>query len=149
MPVISSDCLFPILSYERIKFGAEFANISAIDGFANTEAGIMIVHSADDATVPTRFGYDKFYEKYKDNDRFRFILYEDRGHTYLLYSESALKYNEDLNAKYDDYIKECAMKDSDEIKAQFMSAHLDKKQCFDINYPLMEEILIMFDEYCS
>ena len=60
--------------HERIKFG-EYASNTAMDGMENTEADIMIIHSKDDDTVPTAYGYDLFYEKYNDNPRFSFVLY--------------------------------------------------------------------------
>ena len=141
--------LLPYLKiYERIKFGAEFTDISAIDGFANTDAGIMIVHSKDDETVPTRFGYDKFYAEYKDNERFKFILYEDRGHTYLMYSEAALEYSKELDTEYKEYLTKIGKNDTDDVKAEFMSTHLDKEMCYEPNYELMAEIIALFDEYC-
>ena len=141
--------LLPYLKiYERFKFGTKFADISAIDGFANTNASIMIVHSMDDATVPTRFGYDKFYEEYKDNERFKFILYEDRGHTYLMYSAEALEYSEKLYAEYEKYLTTIGKNDTNEVKAEFMSAHLDKEKCYEPNSELMAEIISLFDEYC-
>ena len=69
--------------YERIKFGGKYADISALEGMEQSEARVMIVHSQNDATVPVQYGYDKFYEQFGDNDRFSFVLYEDRGHDYL------------------------------------------------------------------
>ena len=36
--------------YERLKFG-EYASYSAIEGFAGTNAGIMVIQSRDDETV--------------------------------------------------------------------------------------------------
>lgn len=142
--------LLPYLRlYERIKFGTEFTDISALGGFANTDAGIMIVHSTDDKTVPTRFGYDKFYDKYKNDPRFNFILYEDRGHTYLLYSEDAYIYNEMLEAEYKAYLTASGKKDTEDLKSEFMREHLDKSKCFEPNKALMDEVIAMLDEYCT
>ena len=85
--------LMPYLKlYERIKFGKEFTAVSALQGLEKTEAGIMVVHSKDDTTVPTKYGYDKFYEAFGNSDRFEFVLYEDKGHDYLFYSEAAWTY---------------------------------------------------------
>lgn len=69
--------------YERLKFG-EYAAYSALDGFENSDAGIMIIHSRDDYVVPIEYGYDKFYDVYGDNSRFSFIKYDDRGHNIQL-----------------------------------------------------------------
>ena len=50
--------------YEKIKFG-EYAKCNALDGFAATDAKVMVVHSQDDGVVPKSIGYDEYYEKYK------------------------------------------------------------------------------------
>ena len=69
--------------YERVKFG-KYASYSAIDGFENSDAGVMIIHSRDDLVVPIEYGYDKFYGVYGDDPRFCFIEYADRGHSIQL-----------------------------------------------------------------
>ena len=41
-------------------------------------------------------------------------------------------------------------KDIDDItKEEFMNGYLDKKQCFEPDPVLMEQILNMFDEHCT
>ena len=142
--------LMPFLKlYERIKFGEEFTAVSALDGFEKTEAGIMVVHSKDDTTVPTKYGYDKFYEAYGNSDRFEFVVYEDKGHDYLFYSEAAWAYREQLNADYKSYVEDNGREYSAETKEEFMNGYLDKKQCFEPDPVLMEQILNMFDTYCG
>lgn len=142
--------LMPYLKlYERIKFGKEFTAISALDGLEKTDAGIMVVHSKDDTTVPTKYGYDKFYEAFGNSDRFEFVLYEDKGHDYLFYSEAAWAYREQLNADYKSYVEDNGREYSAETKEEFMNGYLDKKQCFEPDPALMEQILNMFDTYCD
>jgi len=142
--------LMPYLKlYERIKFGKEFTAVSALQGFEKTKAGIMVVHSKDDATVPTKYGYDKFYEAFGNSDRFEFVLYEDKGHDYLFYSEAAWAYREQLNADYKSYVEDNGREYSAETKEEFMNGYLDKKQCFEPDPVLMEQILNMFDTYCA
>ena len=135
--------------YERIKFGKEYTAISAIEGLTKTDAGIMIVHSKDDITVPTKYGYDKFYEAFGNDDRFEFVLYEDKGHDYLFYSEAAWAYREQLNADYKSYVEDNGREYSADTKEEFMNGYLDKKQCFEPDPVLMEQILNMFDTYCT
>ncbi len=77
---------------EKNKFG-KYADYSAVDGFANTQAGIMIIQSKDDQNVPTFTGYDKYYERFKDDPRFTFKLYEDKGHLFIFYTKAARAYN--------------------------------------------------------
>lgn len=134
--------------YERIKFGKRFTAISAIEGLAKTDAGIMIVHSKDDTTVPIRYGYDKFYEEFGNSDRFEFVLYEDKGHDYLFYSEAAWAYREQLNKDYKSYVEDNGRNYCAEVKEEFMNKYLDKKQCFEPDPILMERIIKMFDTYC-
>ena len=73
--------------YDHLKFG-DVASNTAMDGFAASDCRVMIVHSADDDTVPIRYGYDIFYEEYKDDPRFTFVRYEDLGHNGFLYEEN-------------------------------------------------------------
>ena len=142
--------LLPYLKlYERIKFGKEFTAVSAIQGLEKTNAGIMVVHSKDDATVPTKYGYDKFYEAFRNSDRFEFVLYEDKGHDYLFYSEAAWAYREQLNADYKSYVEDNGREYSAETKEEFMNGYLDKKQCFEPDPVLMEQILNIFNTYCA
>ena len=141
--------LMPYLKlYERIKFGKAFTDITAIQGFQKTDAGILIVHSKDDTTVPTEYGYDKFYEAFGDSDRFAFVLYENRGHGYLFYSEAAEAYREQLNEDYRSYVEDNGKEYCVEVKEEFMNTYLDKKKCFEPDPVLMEQILEMFDTYC-
>ena len=131
--------------YERVKFGSKYADISALEGMAKSEACVMIVHSKDDATVPAQYGYDKFYEQFGENDRFRFVLYEDRGHDYLFYSDAAWEYRDQLNADYKSYVEDGGREYCAEVKKEFMDAYLDKKQCFEPDTELMGQIIAMFD----
>ena len=65
--------------HEWIKFGG-YASHTAMDGFSESNAAVMILHSFDDEMVPAEYGYDIYYETYGDDSRFRFIHFEDRGH---------------------------------------------------------------------
>ncbi|MBR7116975.1 MAG: alpha/beta fold hydrolase [Clostridia bacterium] len=146
----AAQILMPYLKlYEHIKFGKEYTDISALQGLDKTEAGIMIVHSKDDATVPAKYGYEKFYEAFGNSDRFEFVLYEDRGHDYLFYSEAAWAYREQLNADYKSYVEDNGREYSAETKEEFMNWYLDKKQCFEPDPILMERIVNMFNVYCG
>ena len=142
--------LMPYLKlYERIKFGEEFTAVSALKGLEKTDAGIMVVHSKDDTAVPTKYGYDKFYEAFGNSDRFEFVLYEDKGHDYLFYSEAAWAYRQQLNADYKSYVENNGKEYSAETKEEFKNGHLDKKKCYELDPVLMEQILNMFDTYCG
>lgn len=134
--------------YERLEFG-KYAAYSALDGFANSDAGIMVIHSKDDTMVLPENGYDKFYDVYGNNPRFRFVEYEDRGHDYLYYSEAAHRYKEQLNEDYAVYAETNGGEYDAETKAEFMKKHLDKSKCYELDYELMKEILEFYDTYCG
>ena len=117
---VGINLLMPYFSlYEWLKFG-EYAGYSAVDGFAKSEAGIMVIHSMDDTTVLPKYGYDKFFDIYNGDPRFIFRKYEDRGHGYLYYSEAALRYRDRLNSDYTAYVETNGGEYSADLKAEFM-----------------------------
>ena len=65
--------------YEKYKYG-EYSACNALDGLASTDAKVMVVHSQDDDVVPISIGYDKYYERFKSDDRFTFVEFKDKGH---------------------------------------------------------------------
>lgn len=76
--------LLPYLKlYERLKFG-EYSTQTAMEGFAKSDAKVLIFHSEDDTTVPIIYGYDIYYEVYVNDPDFKFIRYKDKGHNALL-----------------------------------------------------------------
>ena len=111
-------------AYEQIKFGKEYTDITAIQGMEATNANILIAHSKDDTSVPTKYGYDIFNEKFGDSERFHYVLYEDKGHSDLYYSNEAIEYR----GKMGEHI--C----------------LEKQKCYELDEMLMEEILKMFEK---
>ena len=62
----------------------DYATNSALIGFASTDAEIMVVHSSDDSIVPIEYGYDIYYDAFKDDSRFTFIRLEGKGHNQFL-----------------------------------------------------------------
>ena len=72
--------LLPFASvYEYTKYG-DYAFSTAMKGFKNTDCEVMIVHGEQDDTIPIEYGYETYYKKYGDSDRFVFKKYEDRDH---------------------------------------------------------------------
>lgn len=138
----------PVYLYEQIKFGAEYTDLSVLGGMAATDARIMVIHSADDTTVPTKYGYDLFYETYCQDARFTFVRFENRGHGYLFCSEEALAYQKALQAEYEAYVEANGGKDTDAMEEAFMSQNLDKTRYYALDLELMAQILSMFDQAC-
>lgn len=131
--------------YERVKFGA-FGSASVMEGFEESKANVLVIHSRDDDMVLPENGYDIFFETYRDDPRFTFITYEDRGHNYVYYSEAAKEYREQLNKDYLAYVEAHGGVHSAEIKKEFMEKHLDKAQCYAFDEVLMERIVRFYDD---
>ncbi len=145
------DLMLPILNiYEDIKFG-EFADNTAMDSFEKSEAAVMVLHSEDDETVPKKYGYDIWYEKYKDDPRFVFKPYEDRGHSQIFYSEEAIAYTDSFNEEFAEWGKSLPDDISDEMlaeqKEKYINENLDREQWTNlIDTALFDEILAFYEE---
>ena len=87
-----------IALHERFKFG-EYATNTAMKGFDSTDASVLVVHSADDGVIGIEYGLDKYYEKYKDNPRFSFMRFEDRGHNDIFMNQDDT-YLDEINAEF-------------------------------------------------
>ena len=117
--------------YERFKFGKYAAN-TAMDGFASSDASVMVVHSADDNVIEIGYGCDKYYKKYKDDPRFTFLRFEDRGHNHIFNNQEDT-YQDEFNAEFDDWLKTLdydykAEENKDRFikeKAEYITEHLD------------------------
>lgn len=134
--------------YEALKFG-QYAYANAMDGFAASDAGVMILHSRDDMTVPACYGYDIFHEGYGESDRFRFVWYEDRGHSNVYYTPESVRYRNEMNQAYLSYVEERNAEHSAQIKEEFFGQFLDIRRAYELDMELMEEILAFFDAYAA
>lgn len=142
--------LMPVLSaYESIRFG-EYSENTAMEGFALSDARVMVVHSADDTTVPKKYGYDIWYETYKDDPRFTFIEYADKGHNSFLNSDEGLEYSEAFNEALNEYIEGLPEDLSEEavaeLKAEYIEENLDREKWANgVNEELFGEVLSFFN----
>lgn len=118
--------------HERIRFG-KYASNTAMDGFAASNAAVLAVHSADDGVVPIRYGYDIYYDAYKDDPRFEFMRFEDKGHNNM-FRDTA--YADALDADFPawletldyDYQAEENKQRFAEDKAGYLRENLDRAQ---------------------
>lgn len=132
-------------TYEHMKFG-KYATNTSMNGFKKSNANIMVIHSEDDDTVQKKYGYDIYYEKYKDSSSFKFISYSDRGHNQVYYSDTAISYVDGLNADIKKYFEGYDTISKDQ-KAAYINDHLDRKKWADL---LDEELFSkMLDFYNS
>lgn len=141
------EVLLPYLSLiESINFG-RYASYNCIDGFENTDAGVMIIHSADDNMISQVNSFDIFYNQYKSDSRFCFLKYEDRGHNYVYYSDIARQYKDEFNSKFEDYVNSLDEEFTTEIKAAYFEKNLDKQLLFDLDDELLNSIVKFYDDH--
>ena len=120
--------------HEQIRYGKYAAN-TATDGFDSTDAAVMIVHSADDDVIGIEYGLDKYYERYKDDPRFTFIRFEDRGHNEI-FNDPDNTYKDEFNAGFGpwtktldyDYTAEENKERFAEDKADYITENLDRER---------------------
>ncbi len=137
--------------HERIHYG-KYASNTALDGFSKSNAAVMIVHSFDDEVVPVEYGYETYYEKYRDNSRFRFIALENKGHNYF----GDDTYRNEFHAELDEWLKtldydydaaENKERFSDD-KADYIHHNLDReKWCNSLDSELFGDFVDFYDEH--
>ncbi len=143
--------------YESITFG-EYASNTASKGFASTQTKVMVLHSSDDTTVPMEYGYDIWYEKYKDDSRFTFIPFTNKGHSAIMQSEEAREYQAEFKAKgeawkealgYDTEAEENKERYESDM-ADFYAENFDKKAYgYMLDYEIFDRITDFYLEACE
>lgn len=132
--------------FERVKFGT-YSSYSCIGGFENSNAGVMVIHSQDDENISFEDQYLMFHNEYRNDPRFTFAPFTDRGHDYVYYSDRHREYRDSFNKRFATYVESLNGPFTAEIKAEYMQAHLDKAQLFDLDQELFEQILLFYDHH--
>jgi len=132
--------------HQLISFG-EYGNFTCLDGFENTDAGIMIIHSKDDTVVPYDIGYEKYYDRYSSDSRFTFVSYEDKGHDNMFYTVEANKYRQHVYALYEKYLEENGLDDNPELKCDFMDKYNLKERGYVLDEALMKKMVEFYNTY--
>lgn len=136
--------LKPYLSlYEYMKFG-KYSKYNCLDGYDNTAAHIIIVHSEDDQMISFNSSYSIYYNKYKDNPRFTFISFTDHGHNYPLLSQQALEYIDEFNKSFKDIYDKYDGDIPEDVLSETY-AQLDKTLAFEFDLETMGLILDIFN----
>lgn len=140
------DLLLPYLSlYEHLKFGG-YADSSAVRGFASSQADVLVLHSADDGTVPPATGIDRYRAAFGDDPRFTFVEFEDRGHSFLYYSDEARASIAVFNEDYYAYWEANDGGNNADLMNAWRAEHFDKQACFMLDEDLMSSIVSFYDE---
>ena len=114
---------------------------SACEGFANSKAKVMVIHSSDDPTVFAENGYDRYYEKFANDDRFIFRMYHDRGHSYPVNSDAGRACRTKIKEGYFAVVE----KEGKEAGEAYIASHMEREGCMQLDEPLMQEVLAMFE----
>lgn len=135
--------------YEGMKFG-DYAKSTAMEGFALSEAAVMVVHSDDDDTVPQQYGYDIWYETYGNDSRFTFVQLIGQGHNSFLSNDEIRAYTEEFNAEFDEYKKtlpeDISDEEFEELKIKYLNENLDRERWNNsVNTELFDQILAFFE----
>ena len=143
--------------YESITFG-EYASNTASKAFEASQAKVMVLHSSDDTTVPMEYGYDIWYEKYKDDPQFTFIPFTDKGHSSIMQSERAKEYQKEFQAKgeawkealgYDTEAEENKERYEADV-AGFYAENFDKTAYgYMLDYEIFDSIIKFYIEACA
>ncbi len=134
--------------YEEEIFG-DYAKMNCLDGFAATDAGVMIIHSADDNMIDKSISYDVFYENYGSDPRFEFIAYEDKGHSYIFHSDDAIAYLDEFNAEFNKYIEDLEGGFTPEAKAEYFTENLDMVRLNELDCKLMGKMLDFYEKHLN
>lgn len=118
-------------------------------------AAVLVLHSKDDGTVPIEYGYDIYYEKYKDDSRFEFIELEDRGHS-MVYDD--MSYMNEFNEEFEqwretldyDYEAKENQKRFSEDRMEYIHRNLDRNKWCDMLDPnLFSQFVAFYDEHIN
>lgn len=139
--------------YEEIKFD-NHAKSTALSGFEKSSAAVMVLHSTDDITVPKKYGYDIWYEKYRDDPRFIFKEYSDRGHSEVYYSDKGREYINTFNSGFKEWAgklpEDMEEEEFTEKREKYITEKLDREMwCDMLDYELFGEILVFYDEHIN
>lgn len=133
--------------YERLKFG-NYAKSTSLDGFKNSDAKVMIVQSIDDDLVPMSYGYDQYITAFGKDDRFKFVLCDDRGHNHLFRDDNYIQgFIDDMKnhldtMSFNDDEKDKEMREA--AKTEYVKQNLDREKW---THSLDEEVVKQFIEF--
>ena len=142
------DYLLPYLEeHEKEMFG-EYATMNVLESLDATDASVMFIHSDDDDMIPVEYSMDRYYEKYKEDERFTFVRFKDRGHNYLFCAEDRKEYIEKYNSGSEAYLEslgEISQEKKEEMISAYHEEHLDKHKAYQLDEELMMQILELYN----
>ena len=141
----SADNMIPFVSNKEQQMFGRYADSSAMKAFANSTSGVFIIQSYDDPVVLYESGYKFYYDTYKNDPRFKFILYENRGHNTVYFDESSIKYTKNLNEKWDAF---CKNNPTELEKEEFLKKNINRDIWNDrLDEDLFSQIIDFYSKY--
>lgn len=113
-----------ISAYEEYYFG-RYAKFDAINGFKNSRAKILCIHSKDDKTVPIDAGLNLYEKEFKSSPRFTFVKFDKAGHGEVFYTKEARDYYTFIRNQYNEKFKKDATSTKEDRKA-YLNSIIDK-----------------------
>ncbi len=138
------DFVLPILEKHEKKVFGEYASMSVLDSLDATDARILFIHSENDDMIPIEISFDRYYEKFSQNDRFSFVRFKDKGHNYVFTSEARFQYVEEYNKKAEEYWVSVGTM-TEEMRAAYYKEHFDKQKGYELNSELMAQMLELYN----
>ncbi len=146
-----TDLMIPCVKiHERIRFG-KVAGATAMKGFENSDARVMVVHSEDDDVVGINYGYDIYYDKYKDDPRFSFMRLTDDGHSYVFDDKTYIdEFNQQFQKWLDtldyDYADGANQEQFIKDKADYIHKNLDRQKWSNkLDTKMFDEFIAFYD----
>ncbi len=130
-----------VLLYEKICWG-KYSGISVCEGFENSNARVMVIHSLDDETIYTENGYGRYFDRFGKDNRFVFKMYSDRAHSYPVNSDKARMIRTEVKDVYLKRLEE----QGEEAAKRYIDTEIDRRKWMELDEALMQEILVMFEE---
>ena len=139
------EAVMPFIENREKELFGDLAASTAMRGFENSNAGVFIIHSGDDDVVPYQAGYKIYYQKYKDNPRFKFVLFENRGHGTVYYTQEGVEYTRAWDAKWNEFMKS---KPSEEEKLAFFKNGVNHDYWIDrLDHNLFDQIVEFYNQH--
>lgn len=128
----ASKLLIPYLTvYEKMIFG-DFANLNGIDGLRSSSGDVLLIHSKDDDVVLYDNNFEIYKETFEDDERFKFVEYNDAGHKLTIKYESYIRIHDIMHHQMD----------LDKDSSHYQELELERLSLItDYNMDVMNEII--------
>lgn len=139
------DFVLPLFEKHETKTFGEYASMSILNSLDATDVPALFIHSEDDEMIPITISFDRYYDKFANNNRFSFVRYKDRGHNYIFCSAERKNYVLDYNKGADAYKESMGGQLTEEQAAAYIEEHFDKHKGYALDIQLMAQMLELYN----